>query len=83
MSVGSPGVLRGYVGDGRLWGASFLRGCFPLGRPKSCGKNEAGTGTESLGFLRKSILNASYWTETALGIFHFKTQINTTNTQVC
>ncbi len=64
ISVGSPGGLRGYVGEGRLWGASFLRGCFPLGRPQSCGKNEAGVGTISVGFLRKSILNASYRRET-------------------
>lgn len=67
ISVGSPGGLRGYVGEGRLWGASFLRGCFPLGRPQSCGKNEAGVGTTSVGFLRKSILNASCRRET-LGI---------------
>ncbi len=71
ISVGSPGGLRGYVGEGRLWGASFLRGCFPLGKPQSCGKNEAGVGTTSVGFLRKSTLNASYRRET-LGFGYFR-----------
>lgn len=57
MSVGSAGGLLGYVGEGRLCGVSFLRGCLPLGQPETGEEKGDGDGTISLGFLSRSMLN--------------------------